>query len=686
MIFLKNLLYSLSLNSSVSNFYNTTTGNDQDTVFGLFLCYNFVSKDYCKNCIESASQDIQTLCGKRNEAVVWEENCQLRYANESFFGHLDVTGNIWKDNKQNVSGDEFGQFSSVVNDTLHNLSRLAAFNPSYGMYATGAVTFTDTKTIYALVQCTTDLSLDDCNTCLEIAIANTSSCCSESRGARLLSPSCYLRYEFYAFYEGATSENLRIFEKNQLYDNGDPNNIDVQHQNLQARDNLNSQNFPFFDLSTLSAATDNFSDSNKLGQGGFGLVYKGQLPDGKEVAVKRLSSVSEQGLDEFTNEVLLILKLQHKNLVRLLGFCIDGDEKDLKPINVLLDSEMNPKISDFGMARIFGGSDDATNTARIVGTYGYMAPEFAMEGLYSVKSDVLSFGVLSIEIITGRRNATIWQLWNEGKGLEMIDPLLMKSCDLDEFLRYMHIGLLCIQEDAYDRPTMSLVVVMLKSEAVTLSQPERPAFSRLFSVSEQGLDESMKHRYSKNSVVRVPGTYRLRVRIPVRRHAYRVRQKRINGDEKLLIYEYMPNGSLDVCLVDPRMRAHMNWSWRLNIINGIARGMLYLYEDSRLRIIHRDLKPSIVLLDSEMNPKISDFRMTSIFRGSDDATNTSKIVGTCGYMALEFAMEELYSVKSDVFSFGVLLIEIITGRRNASFHLTKCAPSLIAYVSLFDLI
>ncbi|KAL7213373.1 hypothetical protein ACSBR2_015986 [Camellia fascicularis] len=119
-----------------------------------------------------------------------------------------------------------------------------------------------------------------------------------------------------------------------------------------------------------------------------------------------------------------------------------------------------------------------------------MAPEFAMEGLYSVKSDVFSFGVLLIEIITGRRNATfhltkcapsliafVWQLWNEGKGLEMINPLLMESCDLDEFLRYMHIGLLCVQEDAYDRPTMSSVVVMLKSEAVTLSQPERPAFS-----------------------------------------------------------------------------------------------------------------------------------------------------------------------------------------------------------------
>ncbi|XP_021293806.1 cysteine-rich receptor-like protein kinase 10 isoform X2 [Herrania umbratica] len=331
--------------------------------------------------------------------------------------------------------------------------------------------------------------------------------------------------------------------KKKLNKIGDPENTDMQNQYFEGLDELRAHDF-YFDLATINSATDNFSDSKLLGQGGFGPVYKGVLPDGKEVAVKRLSSFSEQGTLEFTNEVLLILKLQHKNLVGLLGFCVDQQEKllvyelmpnssldvvlfdskkraqlnwsrrlniingiargilylhedsrlriihrDIKASNVLLDCDMNPKISDFGMARIFAGADSEANTARIVGTYGYMAPEYAMAGLYSIKSDVFSFGVLLLEIITGRRNAGFhqskrvsslvayaWHLWNEGNALELMDPLLTDGCP-DEFLRLIHIGLLCVEEDAFNRPTMSSVVVMLKGEAVTLCQPQQPAFS-----------------------------------------------------------------------------------------------------------------------------------------------------------------------------------------------------------------
>uniref|UniRef100_A0A7N0VMV6 Protein kinase domain-containing protein n=1 Tax=Kalanchoe fedtschenkoi TaxID=63787 RepID=A0A7N0VMV6_KALFE len=213
------------------------------------------------------------------------------------------------------------------------------------------------------------------------------------------------------------------------------------------------------DFAAVKFATDDFSESNKLGEGGFGAVYKGTLPDGQEIAVKKLSKNSTQGDQEFKNEVLLLAKLQHKNLVRLVGFCLAGVERllvyelipnasldrflaedvkraqlnwelrykiiegtargllylhqdsslriihrDLKASNILLDAEMNPKISDFGMARLFTLDQTQCKTSRIVGTYGYMAPEYAMRGQFSVKSDVYSFGVLVLELITGQMN------------------------------------------------------------------------------------------------------------------------------------------------------------------------------------------------------------------------------------------------------------------------------------------
>ncbi|THG21868.1 hypothetical protein TEA_021208 [Camellia sinensis var. sinensis] len=142
------------------------------------------------------------------------------------------------------------------------------------------------------------------------------------------------------------------------------------------------------------------------------------------------------------------------------------------------------------MARIFGEDQNTANTKRVVGTYGYMAPEYAMGGLFSVKSDVFSFGVILLEIISGKRNsgfyltkhaptllAYAWRLWNEGKELEFLDPLLAGSCPVTEVVRCIHIGLLCVQEDPADRPNMSSVVVLLGSESATLPQPRQPAVS-----------------------------------------------------------------------------------------------------------------------------------------------------------------------------------------------------------------
>lgn len=318
----------------------------------------------------------------------------------------------------------------------------------------------------------------------------------------------------------------------------------TSNREQSGENNLDDLELPFFDFNTITLATNNFSEENKLGQGGFGIVYKGRLIEGQEIAVKRLSKNSGQGVDEFKNEVKLIVKLQHRNLVRLLGCSIQIDEKmlvyeylenrsldailfnktkralldwqrrfkiicgiargllylhqdsrfriihrDLKASNILLDKEMNPKISDFGMARIFGTDQTEANTVRVVGTYGYMSPEYAMDGIFSVKSDVFSFGVLVMEIISGKKNRGFysankelnllghgWNLWTEGKALELIDSSIDNSYSQSEVLRCIQVGLLCVQERAEDRPTMSSVVLMLSSETATITQPKNPGF------------------------------------------------------------------------------------------------------------------------------------------------------------------------------------------------------------------
>ncbi|KAK1402685.1 Receptor-like serine/threonine-protein kinase [Heracleum sosnowskyi] len=290
---------------------------------------------------------------------------------------------------------------------------------------------------------------------------------------------------------------------------------------------------PLFDFTTLATATNGFSKYSMLGEGGFGPVYKGMLEEGKEIAVKRLSKDSRQGLKEFKNEVSSIAKLQHRNLVKLLGCSVQEGERmlvyeympnksldsfifdkkrsdlldwptryniiigtargllylhqdsrlriihrDLKASNVLLDLEMNPKISDFGTAKICGETETGASTTSVVGTYGYMSPEYVMDGMFSLKSDVYSFGVLLLEIVTGKRNRNFihmnhnhnllghaWIIYTDGNVLDLVDE---------------------------DRPTMATVVLMLTSE-IPLPQPKQPGF-----FFERKLEEGVSSSVSSN--------------------------------------------------------------------------------------------------------------------------------------------------------------------------------------------
>ncbi|VAH02583.1 unnamed protein product [Triticum turgidum subsp. durum] len=325
-------------------------------------------------------------------------------------------------------------------------------------------------------------------------------------------------------------------------------------------DDIQSIDSLLLDLLTLRVATNDFGEGTMLGKGGFGMVHKGVLPDGKQIAVKRLSHSSRQGIGELKSELVLVAKLRHRNLVSLIGVCLEEQEKilvyefmpnrsldtilfdvekrkdldwgrrfkiisgvarglqylhedsqlkivhrDLKASNILLDFDYNPKISDFGLAKIFGGDQSEDVTRRIAGTYGYMSPEYAMHGQYSAKSDAFSFGVLVLEIVTGRRNNgscnseqyvylvnLVWEHWTRGNVVELIDPSLSgHPSHVDQVLKCIRTGLLCVQNRPEDRPAMSSVNSMLTSQSVRLPSVSMPAFcDRLSGCSDNSESES----------------------------------------------------------------------------------------------------------------------------------------------------------------------------------------------------
>ncbi|XP_022723497.1 putative receptor-like protein kinase At4g00960 isoform X2 [Durio zibethinus] len=440
--------------------------------------------------------------------------CLVRYADRSFFGILELdpadAGYNTGDIKYNLT-----QFDPVWESLMDSVVRKASMGSSKLKYATGEADFTAFQKIYALMQCTPDLSQKNCDSCLRESVSYYERCCHGKQGGYVKLPSCWFRWDLYRFYtsnaattapslspppppESRSSPTLPVNSTITKEDGGISSPtlaiivvpiilfvvvgilavvVLLKRRKKTKQDDQNDRSHQKslqFDFNAVRIATEDFSDTNMLGRGGFGTVYKGKLQDGQEIAVKRLSGNSAQGQQEFKNEVLLLAKLQHRNLVRLLGFC-----------------------------------------------------------------------------------------------------------------------------------------------------------------SEQ--------------------------------------------KERILIYEFLPNSSLDHFIFDPVKRLLLNWEKRYKIIEGIAKGLLYLHEDSQYRIIHRDLKAANILLDAEMNPKISDFGMAKLFPIDQTQSGTSRIVGTFGYMAPEYAWHGQYSAKSDVYSFGVLVLEIISGQKISSFAKEKVGESLLTH-------
>uniref|UniRef100_A0A0C9S6I8 TSA: Wollemia nobilis Ref_Wollemi_Transcript_14780_2565 transcribed RNA sequence n=1 Tax=Wollemia nobilis TaxID=56998 RepID=A0A0C9S6I8_9CONI len=525
--------YSTNLNhvmdSLLSNVkqigYNTSSyGQPPNKVYGLLQCFGNISADNCLSCSRQAKSLLLTICGNGIGGMLWMDYCFLRYENHSFISKLETQGN-YLTNINEVS-DNPQAFEETTTGLVSNLSSQAS-DPANKGFAAGSAKSTAATRVYCLVQCWRDISPKDCRSCLAKGFQNLENCCSKKEGAHAMLRSCTIRFETYAFF-GEITEAPSPQGSTDPTPSGQTSNGTIPHAaskkdssktlpiilgvlggvilvitillfvmrrkmksaifgrpatvvtDREIRDNtpesevlIQDQNF-IFNLETLAEATGNFHDDNKLGEGGFGAVYKGKTKDGKEIAVKKLFARSGQGKKEFMNEMKLLANVQHRNLVKQLGCCAEGDER-------------------------------------------------------------------------------------------------------------------------------------------------------------------------------------------------------------FIVYEYLPNKSLDTFLFDPEKREQLAWQKRYNIILGVARGLLYLHEDSQLRIIHRDIKANNILLDDKLNAKIADFGLARLFP-EDKSHIQTRVAGTYGYMAPEYAMRGQLSVKADVYSFGVLLLEILSGRKNTDDNLPQQMQNLIEWV------
>ena len=586
--------------SSPVHFATTTVGQAPDIVYALALCRGDILND------TACSRSVANTFGIVRNATPPDVECYggtSYYAEYSIllYNFNDIlapsiytnsTGDenggdppFERWNVKNVTGD-VPLVAGLIRELLvETVEKAASATPR--RFATGVMdSGTTFPKVYSLAQCTPDLSTGDCLACLNHLLGLINSTMSLRMGGQMGVIRCYFRYEASPFYQGQPMISLgppaptpgehkrrmsklwiiaivlvplaaaaflffilysrRVTKQRKgtlLRLQGSRRSQDLEGEEELVWQGGNSE-FMVFDFEQLLEATNNFSEENKLGQGGFGPVYKGKLTDGLEIAVKRLASHSGQGFTEFKNEVQLIAKLQHSNLVRLLGCCYQDEEKilvyeylpnksldffifdekrrellelsklvaiiegiahgllylhkhsrlrvihrDLKPSNILLDSEMNPKISDFGLAKIFSSNTEGNTTTRVVGTYGYMAPEYASQGVFSIKSDVFSFGVIIFEILSGKRNSGnqqygdfinllgyAWQLWDEGRWIDLVSSSSFSKSHSTKMMRCINIALLCVQENAADRPTMADVIAMLSYEAMIIDEPKQPAY------------------------------------------------------------------------------------------------------------------------------------------------------------------------------------------------------------------
>ncbi|XP_031477540.1 cysteine-rich receptor-like protein kinase 2 isoform X2 [Nymphaea colorata] len=503
-------------------FATTEKAQGSDPVYVLAQCRDYLSTSDCLSCFTTAELQIRN-CSSANGARVIYDGCFIRYESNNFFDQTTLPGNVALCGNQTAT--QKGTFIQLADRVL---SDLASATPKiHGYFAAVKSEGSQNTVVYAVAQCILTASESECTNCLNVAYTNIKSCPPEADG-RAVDAGCFMRYSSSPFFLDNQTVDITSF----LGKNGSSKKYilggvlgggalvvilalsffifwrqsrkapSAKGDILVATELQGPMNFHYSDLRT---ATSNFSLENKLGEGGFGEVYKGILKNGKVVAVKKLAiEKSQKAKDSFEGEVKLISNVHHRNLVRLLGCCSKGPDmmlvyeympnksldiflfgdqqgtlnwkqrfgiivgmarglaylhdefhvciihRDIKSSNILLDNDFQPKIADFGLARLLPEGQSHLST-RFAGTLGYTAPEYAIHGQLSEKVDTYSFGVVVLEIVSGRRSNDI--------KLEPVTQYL---------LEWSAVSM---------RPTMSEVVVMLLNKGeLGLSKPTRPTF------------------------------------------------------------------------------------------------------------------------------------------------------------------------------------------------------------------